>query len=161
VHPGRGACKLHGGSTPNGIKHAQREEALAFARNTVRAEVADDPLDAWLQAVRLASGAVAYWRVQLHGHQDGEPPEYLREGFQDSVLNLAKVSKAALDAGAAERRAKITERMAEQITVAAEEALGAVQLDAEQRTIFVQRFAEALTQLEGNPIEGQAKQLTT
>jgi hypothetical protein len=160
VHPGRGACKLHGGSTPNGIKHAQREEALDFARYALGAEAANDPLDALLQAVSLASGAVAYWRLQLHSHQDEEGvPEYLQQGFRLAVLDLAKVSKAAIDAGVAEKLVQITERMSEQIVLAAEEALAAIQLDAEQRTIFAQRLAEALRRLEGQPIEGEPKQL--
>jgi hypothetical protein len=156
-HLGRGRCSLHGGCTPDHVKHAAREEALDFARNALGAEVADDPLDALLQAVRLASGAVAYWRLQLH--EEPDPPERLREGFRLAVLDLAKISKAAVDAGVAERVVKITERMAEQITLAAEEGLAALKLDVAQRTLFARVFAQALERLEGEPIVGQAKQL--
>jgi hypothetical protein len=93
----------------------------------------------------------------LHSH--AEPPPDLAEGFRLAVIDLARVSKQAIDAGVDKKLALIAEGMAEQISLAAEEALAAVQLDAEQRTIFVERFAEALRRLEGEPIEGQAKQI--
>jgi hypothetical protein len=75
------------------------------------------------------------------------------------VLDLAKVGKVAIDAGVAEKLVLISERMVGQIVLAAEEALAAIQLDAEQRTIFAQCFGEALARLEGEPIEGEARQL--
>jgi hypothetical protein len=158
-HLGRGRCRYHGGCTPSQRKHVAHEEALDFARGALGAEVADNPIDALLQAVRLASGAVAYWRMRLHGYQDGEAPQNLIEGFNDALDRQARTSKAALDGRVDERLVAITERMAEQITLAAEEALAAIELGAEQRTTFARTFAAALARLEGEPIEAEAKQL--
>ena len=88
-HAGRGRCKLHGGSTPDHRKAAARQEALDFVRNAMGAEVPVDPLEALLQAVRLAAGAVAYWRVRLRPHQEGEAPAALIAGL-DAALDGPK-----------------------------------------------------------------------
>src|SRR5206468_9193384 len=84
-HVGRGRCKLHGGSTPDHRKKAAREEALDFVRNAMGAEVSTDPLEALLQAVRLAAGAVAYWRVRPLPHQEGEAPADLVAGLDGAL----------------------------------------------------------------------------
>src|SRR2546422_8963044 len=64
-HPGRAYCRLHAGSTPSHQKAAAEAEAVEFARGALGSELAQDPLEALLQAVRLASGTVAYWRLEV------------------------------------------------------------------------------------------------
>lgn len=156
-HPRRGRCKLHGGSTRSQCEHVAQEEALDFARNALGAEVDDDPLEAMLQAVRLASGTVAYWRTRLSGVE--HPPEMVTQSFERATLNLSRVAKAAVDAGVDEKLVQIEGRMAERIALAFEEALAAEKVEIGMRTRLVTRFAEALARLEGEPIEGEARQL--
>lgn len=160
-HLGVGRCSLHGGCTPDHVKHAARQEAMAFVVGALGHEIDIDPLDAALLAVRLAAGTVAYWRRQLaDAYEKGEEPTPMQiEGYRATLTDLSRISKNAIDAGVTDKLAQITERMAEQIVLAAEEALAAIQLDAEQRMIFAQRFAEALARLEGEPIEGGARLL--
>ncbi len=58
-HPGSGACKLHGGGTPNGQKAAQLEAAKR-AVQTLGAPVDIGPGDALLQEVQRTAGHVAW-----------------------------------------------------------------------------------------------------
>jgi hypothetical protein len=161
-HPGRGRCSLHLGCTPDHVRRAARQEAMEFVVGALGHEMDIDPLDAALMAVRLAAGSAAFWRHRLaDGYERGEEPTPTQiEGYRAAVTDLGRMSKSAMDAGVAEKLAEITERMAEQIGLAAEEAVAAIHLDAERRTIFVCRFTEALTRLESDSIEGEAKQLS-
>jgi len=65
----------------------------------------------------------------------------------------------AVRSGVAERLVQVTERMAAQLSLVFEEALGMVALDAKTRQKVVDAFAAGLTRLEGQPIEGEARQL--
>jgi hypothetical protein len=74
-HSGFGRCALHGGCTPDHIKHAALQQAMEFVTGALGHETDVDPLDATLMAVRLAAGAVGYWRHQLaETQQDGGRP---------------------------------------------------------------------------------------
>jgi hypothetical protein len=158
-HPGRGRCSLHGGCTPDHVKHAARQEAMEFVVGALGHEMDVDPLEAALMAVRLAAGTVAYWRMSIGSTHDRgiEPTMTQREGYRLSLLDLSRVSRAAIDGGVAEKLVELTGRMAERISLAFEEALQGVQLDFAQRTLIVRRFSQALVQLEGEPIEGEVK----
>lgn len=58
-HVGHGACKLHGGSSPTGRKHAQVAQAReAVSRHALPLDV--DPITALLDEVKRAAGAVAW-----------------------------------------------------------------------------------------------------
>lgn len=59
THPGSGACKLHGGNAPSGVKAAQEERARA-AVATLGAPVDVGPADALLQEVQRTAGHVAW-----------------------------------------------------------------------------------------------------
>jgi hypothetical protein len=76
------------------------------------------------------------------------------EGYRMAMLDLSRVSKAAIDAGVAERQVRLAERTAELLALAAEEALAAIQLNAERRAEFVRVFAESLRRLEDQPPAG-------
>jgi len=166
-HVGAGRCKLHGGSTRNHRRAARRAEALDFAVGALGAEVACDPLEALLQSVRIASGQVVYWRVRLlpyqgeGEHAEQEPPRELIEGLDAALERQAKCAKAAVDAGVAEKLVEIAGRMAERLTLAFEEAAQAMKVDAATRAVGVEVFAAAITRLEGQPIEGEAKRLAS
>jgi hypothetical protein len=86
------------------------------------------------------------------------------EGYRMALPDLARVSKLANDAGVVDRLAQITERMSEQLTLAAEQGLAelaraGLTLTVEQRTIFARGYAEGLRPLEGQPIKREARQL--
>lgn len=152
-HPGFGLCKLHGGNSPSGIKSAAREQARLFAVGMLGHEADVDPLSSVLQAVRLAAGATAYYRVQL-ASLGLEAPPALVEDYERSIERQARIAKLAVDAGVAERLVRIAERTAEQIALAAEEALAEVGADAELRRAFAAAFSRSLARLEEAPIEG-------
>jgi hypothetical protein len=129
-------------------------------------EIDIDPIDAALMAVRLAAGTTAFWRCQLaDGYGKGEEPTLMQiEGYRRAVADLSRVSKNAIDAGVVETLVQITERMAEQLSLAAEEMLAAlasagVTLTTEQRTIAAGAYAAAVQRLEDEPRGGQATQL--
>lgn len=157
-HPGYGACKLHGGSTPSGIKAAAAEQAREFAVGMLGHEADVDPLSSALQAVRLAAGATAYYRVQL-ATLGRDAPDALIESYERAIERQARIAKTAVDAGVAERLVRIAERTAEQISLAAEEALAEVGAPPEMRREFAASFGRALARLEEAPIEGTATEL--
>ena len=144
---------MHGGCTPD-IKRAAKLQALEFARGMLGAELDVHPLDGALLAVRLAAGSVAYWRAQLA--ETDEPTLTMREGFRMAVNDLSRMSKAAIDAGVAERQVRFAERTAERIALAAEEALTQLLVCPAERARFVHVFAENLRRMEQAPIEGTA-----
>ena len=84
-----------------------------------------EPLDAAVKAVELAYGAVEYWRVELYeaalAERDATPTQV--EGYRMALTDLARESKLANHAGVVDRLAQITERMSEQLTLAAERGL--------------------------------------
>jgi len=156
-HKGRGPCRLHGGQLPNVIRHHAREQAIDFAREHLGSEIDDDPLEAMLQGVRIASGIVAFHsrKIEL---LDVVTPEDVR-ALEDANLNRQRVAEMAVRSGVAERLVHVTERMAEQLSLVFEEALGVVPLDAKTRQKVVDAFAAGVTRLEGQPIEGEARPL--
>jgi hypothetical protein len=159
-HLGRGRCKLHGGSTPSHRKAAAAEEALEFARGALGSELDVGPLDALLLAVRLAAGSVAYYRLKLQAVPEGtDVPATLVEGYERSLDRLTRSSKAAVDGGVAERQVRIAERVAERISLAAEEAMAELELAPAQRSRFAEAFGRALTRLEDTPLEGTATEV--
>jgi hypothetical protein len=64
------------------------------------------------------------------------------------MQDLGRMSDAASKAGVAERLIAITERIAEQITLAFEEAAQAMKLDAKTRAVGVEVFARGLARIE-------------
>jgi hypothetical protein len=58
-HVGYGRCRLHGGTTPNHVRAAQRQQAAeTVASLGLRRDV--DPNTAWLEEVHRAAGHVAW-----------------------------------------------------------------------------------------------------
>lgn len=134
-HPGIGACKLHGGSTPShktaAVKEqARRDVALFAARRDI------DPGDALLELVQWTAGEVDYWRqeVQLlereeltwgvtkvkeggddRGTTEEAKPHIAYVMYTDASNRLKEYSVAALRAGVEERRVRIAEDMGRQI----------------------------------------------
>jgi hypothetical protein len=139
---------------------------MEFCIGQLGAAAPVDSLDAAVRAVELANGVVEYWRVELWEaiKEERDPTPTQIEGYRMALNDLARITKLANDAGVADRLAQIDERFAQQLTLAAEEMLAAlakigVTLTNEQRTVAAAAYAGALRRLEGEPIEGEAKQL--
>lgn len=76
-HPGYGQCKLHGGSTPTGKKHAKQLRLEAFARIL---EMTDPALTRLLQLVKGAeSEAVALGAIRDVLDRAGLGAKYVHE----------------------------------------------------------------------------------
>jgi hypothetical protein len=117
----------------------------------VARELNISPWDALLKSVRVAAGRAAWVDAQLAEavrRNDGESgnPEvkgWLRES-RDERMMLARVSKAALDAGVAERLVRNTELEGEIVAEVIGRVLDKLGLAPEQRVIA---FDEAHRQL--------------
>lgn len=154
-HPGFGTCRNHLGSTAQHGTHAARLEALAFARGQLGQELEIDPLEGVLLAVRLAYGIVDHLRHRLHVNATDE----LRDAYSRALMDYTRICDIAIKAGVSERQIKIVERLAEQLSLAAEDALAVLGLDAAQRALFGQAFEAALARLETPVIDSTATDL--
>lgn len=152
-HVGFKRCKLHGGRSPTGNGAGHRAMALAFARGALGAEVDIDPLQGMLLSVRLAGGVVMYHRLRLQGLADDADPAAINAELDRALVNLNRFCKNALDAGVDAKRVAIEERMAEAISLAAEDGLRELKLTAKQRAAFTTRFVAALADVEGTATE--------
>ena len=150
-HPGIGACKLHGGSLPNHIKHAQREvikqEALKLGLS-----VEVDPAQAIIELVWLCAGDLAFYRSLIERESllqtetgpggasklTAHPATVL---YHQAEERLANVSQAALRAGVEERRVRLAERDATAIFAAIQSTLTALGMGDED----IQRFRGLFT----------------
>jgi hypothetical protein len=142
-HPGSGHCYLHGGASPNGEKHAAR---IAAERLGAKLELA--PHDALLDALYRQAAIVAFYAGRVAALDDTalivEPTRIRRDQdgdttidrsndagvnvwvrlYSEAVLQQAKLAKAAVDAGVAERHVRIVEAHAELFARALDAILG-------------------------------------
>jgi hypothetical protein len=131
-HPGRGKCKLHGGSTKSHQAAAEREAVVTYGL-----PVEIDPLQALLEEVYRTAGHVAWLGHVIRGlEQDNvtrgltktvqlpDGTQRIEAGagisvwvklYQAERAHLAKVAKAAVDAGIEERLVHIAEEQAKQL----------------------------------------------
>lgn len=139
-HRGAGNCYLHGGRSPSGRRHAEREAAAAALRKLgVPIEV--EPQQALLGQVWEAMGNVAFLRAKvqaltaIHGidHLGDARPNVLVAMYNEERDRLAKICKLAIDAGIAERAIAIAEQQAEAIVAVITGVLDALGLPREKR----------------------------
>src|SRR4051794_2723097 len=135
-HLGRGRCKLHGGSTPthvtSAITHEAKRRALEFGD-----ELPVDPGEALLWMLRLSSGHVAWLRQELAAMEDRTTfdAQVAMRLYGDERDRVARVAKAALDAGVAERMVRIAEEYGELLAKLIGGILGDLRLTREQRDL--------------------------
>jgi|SRR5690554_3128654 len=156
-HAGIGRCKLHGGSTPDHVKHAAVERAKqAVAKLNLRREV--DPHIALLDEVYRAAGVVAWLDEKVRSLQETEMVWGVTEQvektagefpgidttsaadlnvwikwWQQERAQLARVAKMALDAGVEERRVKLAEQQGALLADVIRRILGDLDLTPEQQ----------------------------
>ena|ERR1035437_9165231 len=115
-HPGLGHCKYHLGRTENHNKHAvkveaqQRMEKLGFGM-----AVNIEPSEALLSVVRLSWGHLCWLRSEIALHDDKSTFEVavLLRMYSDERDRVARIAKAALEAGVQERQIRLAERWGE------------------------------------------------
>jgi hypothetical protein len=110
-HPGVGKCRYHLGNTRNHQVNAVVQEAQRrMVKLGMPVEV--HPHEALLQMLYLASGHVAWLREEVGGTDDLGTFEarVLVQLYGEERDRVAKIAKAALDAGVQERQVALAER---------------------------------------------------
>lgn len=153
-HVGVGACKLHGGATPNALKHAQKIEAeRAVVTFGLPREV--DPHEALLEELHRTAGHVM-WLGQVvaefehHGlyqwTEAGKRPDVFVEMYQAERKHLAAVAVACAKAGIEERRTRLAEEQGELLAKVIRGILADFGLAADPRAPEIVRRHLALVQ---------------
>jgi hypothetical protein len=153
-HLGWGRCKYHLGNTPAHKKHAIAQEAKR------RAVAFGEPVDidagtALIAVLQLSAGHLAWLRYSLSFEDDktSHNAQVLLRMYDDERDRVARIAKAALDAGVAERQVRLAERVGAELA----EVLGAVFDDAalaltqKQRARLPEVLRRHLTALDGPP----------
>ncbi len=113
-HLGIGRCKYHGGSTRSHKTNAVVQEAQ---RRMIKygAAVQVEPHEALLAMLHLASGHVAWLRAEVAALDDlGQfESQVLVQLYGEERDRVARVAKACLDVGVAERQVQLAERYGE------------------------------------------------
>ena len=115
-HPGVGRCRFHLGNSKNHEAHAVRVEAqrrlIEFGQPMVI-----EPTEALLSVLHLSAGHLAWVRDKLAGLDDKTTFEgqVLMRLWNEERDRVARISKAALDAGVAERQVRLAEHYGEQL----------------------------------------------
>jgi hypothetical protein len=173
-HPGVGACKLHGGSTPNHQINAAPQLAVVMG-----APLDIEPHDALLWCIRVTAGEANYCSAmvaQLEDDQAVGKPVLSRDWVgsgengsgggseqrelapalniwivarRDAVERLARYSKMALDAGVAERQVRVAERYGEQIAQLLSGVIADLELTDAQQQRAPEIVRRRLVALEG------------
>jgi hypothetical protein len=157
-HVGAGRCKLHGGCSPSGKKAAAKQILTATA-DEMGLSLEVEPHELALATVHSVAGSLAVAQQQVAKMS----PEQAAGSFWLEALGQAqdratRTSKAALDAGIAERRVRLAERTGALIASAAEQAMGEMRrpIPVEDRAEFVGLFQRRLARLEvEDPDEGE------
>lgn len=145
-HFGYGPCKSHGDKD----LHEGWVSALDVAR-----ELDINPWEALLKNVRLAAGRVAWVDDQLSEavrRNDGDmnKPEiarWLKESRLERTL-MAKMAKAAIDGGVAERMVRQVELEGQLVAAAVIAALDKLELTTDQRTLALEAAHQQLLSAE-------------
>lgn len=146
AHAGYGPCKTHATRDV----HEGWVAALEVAR-----ELNINPWEALLKNVRLAAGRVAWVDEQLseavrRNDGDMQKPEiarWLKESRLERTL-MAKMAKAAIDGGVAERMVRQVELEGQLVAAAVLAALDKLELTTDQRTLALEAAHQQLLSAE-------------
>lgn len=128
-HPGVGHCKWHGGALRHETTKGIIVRSIQAAREIYGEDIDIGPHEALLQEVHRTAGAVEWLRQKIRDLEDDEflvqktmnlgmQPSAWLALYQSERSHLVKVSKAAIDAGVAERHVRIAEEQAKLIAMA-------------------------------------------
>jgi hypothetical protein len=109
-HFGIGRCKFHAGSTPT---HRQSAAVAEAKQRMVRMgkPIPVEPHEALLAMLHLASGHVAWLQEEIAGFERlaGDEARLLTTLYGEERDRVARIAKAALEAGVAERQVRLAE----------------------------------------------------
>jgi hypothetical protein len=152
-HKGVGRCRFHLGSTRNHEQHAVRLEAqqrlIEFGES-----VPVQPTEALLMVLQLSAGHLAWVRSELAALDNKHTFEgqVLMRLWNEERDRVARISKAALDAGVNERQIALAERYGEAIAHLIQGILGDLALNRRQQAQVPQVVRRHLIALEaGEP----------
>lgn len=166
-HVGTGSCKLHGGSTRNGKKAAQKAVAKAAVR-TLGLPIEIDPADALLQEVWRSQGHVVWygevvaqlrkgdlgWGItkEKHGGEDWGSTYEAKQNIYLALYNeerkhLARVSAEAIKAGVEQKRLDLETHRAELVVSMLGSIFDDLELTPEQAAKLDELVPRALTGL--------------
>lgn len=155
-HPGIGRCKLHGGTAPNHIKAAAKEEYRRLLGNPIEI----NPLDALLWCIKLRAGEVQWLTERIAELEEREWFEetimgkafhlYVRERHH-AMQDLARYSQMAISLGIAERAVKLAETYGELLARLIQGILGDLELTDEQRVKAPTIVRRHLIMMDGGP----------
>jgi hypothetical protein len=121
-HPGIGACKLHGGSMPNHVRSAAKQEM----RNLLGTPREVTPEQAILDCIRIRSGEIEWLSQEMTRLSEASWVEetmlgkqfhlYARER-QAALRDVARFSQMAIQMNVEERRVRIAETYGESIAM--------------------------------------------
>lgn len=156
-HRGIGTCRNHGGHLP-GPRKAAAKATILQAADEMGLSLEIEPHDLMLATVHATAGALAFAQGQIAKvpPEDHKARAFWMEAQGQALDRSARVSKAALDAGIAERRVRLAERTGALIASAAERAMGrmARPIPVEDRAEFARLFQVELARLEVEDPDG-------
>jgi hypothetical protein len=147
-HPGIGTCSRHGGKSPIGLKSTGVELAhkgIIDPKVSAADMIEIEPHNGLLIAVRSSAGEFFYWMQKIR--ENPESMQIVRE-MRESRMQMARLSKMALDAGLAERQVQLQERMADLMARFAVNLLQGLDLTPEQQGRVPQLLEQTLLGLE-------------
>jgi hypothetical protein len=117
-HPGIGRCRYHLGNTASHQQNAVKVEAQReLAKVGFGVGIEMDPAAALLSMVHLSAGHLRWVKdqVEANGDKTGFDAQVLMRMYDEERERLARFSKAALDAGVAERTVRLAETYGAQL----------------------------------------------
>jgi hypothetical protein len=167
-HPGTGKCKWHGGSMPNHVKAAAKDEL----RKLLGTEKEMNPFEAIMWCIRIRAGEVEWLGKKMADLERDAWVEstlvgkqfhlYARER-QAAMQDLVRFSQIAISMGIAERYVRLSEVYGQTIAKLIEKVVNKLDPSPEQRARLPVAVREALLEVssidQGEIIEGTAKEL--
>jgi hypothetical protein len=154
-HPGIGRCKFHLGSTKNQKIHSAKMEAK---RRMIRygAPIEIHPNEALLAMLYLSSGHVAWLHAEIaEVEENGKTfsEDVLLRLYADERDRVARIAKAAIDCGIAERQVALMERFGTGIATVLRRVFddGDLALTKKQRNTLPDLLRRHLSDLEARP----------
>jgi hypothetical protein len=133
-HPGYGCCKFHLGATAKHTKHAfilEAQQKMVKLGGPIEIHA----LDALLAMLYISSGHVAWLREAIAGLEEdfgAEKGVALTSLYGEERDRVAKIAKACLEAGVAERQVRVAEQFGEALANVLHEIFWDPELDLDE-----------------------------
>jgi hypothetical protein len=150
-HKGYGRCKFHFGNTAT-HNIAATKAAVAREIRIFGEEMPVEPIEALLWMLRLSAGHVAFMRNRLAELSDEEQTSFKGQArfrlYSEERDRTARIAKAALDAGVAERSIRLAEQYGELLATLISGILDDLSLTLAQRELAAEVVPRRLLALE-------------